>query len=82
MQSSFSFHFTTEKEKFATCKVCALDNKEVTIKMVDGNTTSTTRHLKKFHISEYNKFCPESFDQQKKEVNITLIIVILFIKKY
>lgn len=77
MQSVYEYHFNSQKEKFATCKLCAANNKEVVIKMLDGNTTGTTRHLKKFHIEEAKKIFPESSDQPKKVV-IALTIIILF----
>lgn len=60
----YDFEYTSDKEKFAKCKLCAAKNNfEKIIKMKDGNTSGIIRHLKNYHKEEYCKMYPEKKDQ-------------------
>lgn len=55
MSEFFEFEYTSERDKFAKCKLCfAKNNQEKIVKMKDANTTGITRHLRNHHPQEYS----------------------------
>lgn len=60
MAEVFEFGITENKEKFAKCKLCFAKNQiQKTIKMKDGNTVGTNRHLKMYHKEYFLKAFPD-----------------------
>lgn len=75
MAEAFEFGYTTEKDKFAKCKLCFEKDETVKIiKMKDGNTVGTNRHLKMYHKEYFAKAFPDK-SSATSEVTIKLIII-------
>lgn len=75
-ESIFEYGLTESKDKFAKCRKCSVLEKDCLIKMKDGNTTGTTRHLRKFHTDEFEKIQALSDSSHCQNVIILLIYLL------